>query len=145
MTTEGLNRIAFSIAYKHSPKKLRQLLDHYGSATEALQHAPHTITSEVMRQAEKEAAFIAQHQIQTYFYQDTNYPTRLSHCVDAPILLYSKGQLDVKPKHAISIVGTRTPSELGKDWCRKLVLDLASHIPNLTVIEITDKKILGIL
>ena len=35
----------------------------------------------------------------------------------------------------VSVVGTRMPSERGKDWCRRLVLDLAAQVPDLTIVS----------
>jgi DNA processing protein len=35
----------------------------------------------------------------------------------------------------VSVVGTRHPSERGKDWCRRLVLDLANQLPDLTIVS----------
>jgi DNA processing protein len=111
------------------------LLNEYPTATEAVARHPDWLTQEAMTLAEKELAFIEKHGIGLYYYKDANYPYRLAQCVDAPLLLYSKGAVDVNPKHAVSIVGTRMPSERGKDWCRRLVLDLAAKVPDLTIIS----------
>jgi DNA processing protein len=110
-------------------------LDEYPTATEAIARHPEWLSREAMAFAEKELAFIEKHGIGLYYYKDANYPYRLAQCVDAPLLLYSKGAVDVNPKHAVSIVGTRMPSERGKDWCRRLVLDLAAKVPDLTIIS----------
>jgi DNA processing protein len=110
-------------------------LDEYPTATEAAARYPEWLSREAMAFAEKELAFIEKHGIGLYYYKDANYPYRLAQCVDAPLLLYSKGAVDVNPKHAVSIVGTRMPSERGKDWCRRLVLDLAAKVPDLTIIS----------
>ena len=135
MTQEWLNRIALTWALRHRQKYARGLLDTYGNATEVLKHLPNLVDSEAVQRAEQEAQFIEQHGITMYYYQDANYPYRLSQCVDAPLILYSKGNMDVNPKRAVSIVGTRIPSERGKDWCRKLVLDLAEQVPEVAIIS----------
>jgi DNA processing protein len=88
-----------------------------------------------MEHARKELDFIEKHQIGTYFYKDENYPYRLAQCVDAPLILYTKGNVNMNAKHMVSVVGTRMPSERGKDWCRHLVLDLAKQVPNLTIVS----------
>jgi DNA processing protein len=85
--------------------------------------------------ATKELAFIEKHDIGLYYYKDANYPYRLAQCVDAPLLMYAKGNVHVDTKHVVSIVGTRMPSERGKDWCRRLVLDLAAKVPDLTIVS----------
>jgi DNA processing protein len=135
MNTEWLNRIALTLANKTRLRTLRQAFDKYNSTTEIIAQHPELITPKAIEQAQKELDFIEKHQITCYFYQDTNYPYRLAQCVDAPILLYAKGNIDVNPKHAISIVGTRMPSERGKDWCRHLVIELAAKVPNIAIIS----------
>jgi DNA processing protein len=135
MHEEWLNRIALTWANKTRPRQVRALLDRYGSATEVVAHCREMVTHEAMEHARKELDFIEKHQIGTYFYKDENYPYRLAQCVDAPLILYTKGNVDMNAKHMVSVVGTRMPSERGKDWCRHLVLDLAKQIPNLTIVS----------
>ena len=135
MYEEWLNRIALTWANKTRPRPVRTLLDRYGSATEVVSRFGEMVTHEAMEHARKELDFIEKHQIGTYFYKDENYPYRLAQCVDAPLMLYSKGNVDMNAKHMVSVVGTRMPSERGKDWCRHLVLDLAKQIPNLTIVS----------
>jgi DNA processing protein len=135
MTQEWLNRIALTIALRNQPKRARTLLDTYDSATTAIQQHPEFVSRAILQRAEQEAAFIEQHSIQTYFYKDDTYPYRLAQCVDAPLILYSKGNVTPNPKHAVSIVGTRRPTENGKDWCRRFILELAQQVPELTIIS----------
>lgn len=135
MTQEWLNRMALLHALRHRQKYARSLLDEFVSATEVITHHPELLTREALLRAEQEASFIEKHQIQTYFYQDSAYPYRLAQCVDAPLVLYGKGNVNVNPAHAVSIVGTRIPSERGKDWCRNFVLDLVNQLPNITIIS----------
>lgn len=133
MRQEWLNRIALTWANKTRLRGLRQVLDKCGSATEVVRLYPDMVTREAMLFASNELEFIEKHQIKTYFYKDDNYPYRLAQCADAPLMLYAKGNLDVNPKHVVSVVGTRTPSERGKDWCRQLIHDLAAQVPDLTI------------
>ena len=135
MHEEWLNRIALTWANKTRPRHLRALLDRYGSATEVMNHYGDMVNRDAMDFARRELDFIEKHQISTYFYKDDNYPYRLAACVDAPLMLYAKGNVDMNAKHMVSIVGTRMPSERGKDWCRRLVLDLANQVPNLTIVS----------
>ena len=135
MREEWLNRIALTWANKTRLRGIRQALDQYGSATEVARVRPDLITREAMLFASKEIEFIEKHQIKTYFYKDENYPYRLAHCVDAPLVLYAKGNIDVNPKHVVSVVGTRMPSERGKDWCRRFILDLAAKVPEVTIVS----------
>lgn len=135
MTQEWLHRIALTIALRNQPKNARALLDTYGSATAVVERHPELVNRDAKHRAEQEATFVEQHGIQTYFYQDEHYPYRLAQCADAPLVLYSKGNMNVNPKHAVSVVGTRKPSENGKEWCRRFVLELAQQVPDLTIIS----------
>ena len=135
MREEWLNRIAITWCNRTKQRQLRQLLDRYGSATESIAHHPEMISRAAIEHAQKELDFIEKHSVQLYYYKDSNYPYRLAQCTDAPLLLYAKGNVEVNPKHVVSVVGTRMPSERGKDWCRQLVIDLASHIPDLTIVS----------
>lgn len=135
MNEEWLNRIALTWGNKIRLRNIRQVLDEYGSATEVIKQHPNLINHDAIRFAQKELEFIEKHHIQTFFYKDDNYPYRLAQCSDSPLLLYAKGNMDVNPQHVVSIVGTRMPSERGKDWCRNFVKELATQISDLTIVS----------
>ena len=77
--------------------------------------------------AEKELSFIDKYRIKTLFVTDPSYPQRLLNCFDAPVLLFFKGTANLNVSKVISIVGTRSYTEYGKQFTEKLVSDLASH------------------
>lgn len=77
--------------------------------------------------AEEERTFMQKHKIRAISYLSPEYPKRLSHCIDAPIVLYTKGETNFNPKKAVSIVGTRSASNQGKAFCRKLIEELSRH------------------
>ena len=135
MREEWLNRIALTWGNRTRQRQLRKLLDEYPAAVEAAARHPEWLSREALAFAEKELAFVEKHGIGLYYYKDANYPYRLAQCVDAPLLMYAKGNVNVDTKHVLSIVGTRMPSERGKDWCRRLVLDLAAKVPDLTIVS----------
>lgn len=135
MREEWLNRIALTWGNRTRQRQLRKLLDEYPTAVEAAACHPEWLSREALAFAEKELAFVEKHGIGLYYYKDANYPYRLAQCVDAPLLMYAKGNVNVDTKHVLSIVGTRMPSERGKDWCRRLVLDLAAKVPDLTIVS----------
>ena len=135
MREEWLNRIALTWANKTRHRQMRALLDQYNSATTVLTHFGELVNQEAIQHAQQEWEFIEKHHINLYFYKDDNYPYRLANCVDAPLVLYSKGNVNMNAKHMLSIVGTRMPSERGKDWCRRFVLDLAAQVPDLTIVS----------
>ena len=135
MREEWIYRIALTWANKTRLRGIRQALEQYGSATEVARVRPELVTHEAVLFASKELEFIEKHQIKTYFYKDEDYPYRLTHCMDAPLMLYAKGNVEVNPKHVVSVVGTRMPSERGKDWCRRFILDLAAKVPEVTIVS----------
>jgi DNA processing protein len=79
--------------------------------------------------AEKEIRFMEKYRIQPLALGQPGYPLRLSHCYDAPVLLYYRGSADLNALKIISIIGTRTPTEYGKDRVRDLLLAIAPYEP----------------
>ncbi|WP_286969873.1 DNA-processing protein DprA [Flavobacterium sp. UBA4854] len=83
----------------------------------------------IFERAEKELLFIKNNTIQVSFFQDESYPERLKHCFDAPILLFTAGNIDLKNRKIISIVGTRQITSYGTDFCKKLIEEIAPLDP----------------
>ena len=85
--------------------------------------------TEALAIAEEELVFIKKNNIKPLFYLNDNYPKRLLHCEDGPVLLYSKGDVEYNNPKVVSIVGTRKATDYGKEFCDKIVEELASHNP----------------
>ncbi len=83
----------------------------------------------VFRLAEAEIKFIKENRIKVSFYLDDNYPERLKHCIDGPVLLFSSGHINLSGRKMISIVGTRQMTSYGADFTRKLIEDLVPLNP----------------
>ena len=83
----------------------------------------------IFEKAEQELQFIKSNEINVAYFQDENYPDRLKHCIDGPILLFTSGNINLKNKKIISIVGTRQITSYGMEFCRKLIEDLAPLDP----------------
>lgn len=83
----------------------------------------------VFEKAQKELDFIKSNDVKVSFFQDENYPERLKHCFDSPVLIFSGGNIDLKNKRMISIVGTRQITSYGVEFCKKLIEDLAPLDP----------------
>ena len=77
--------------------------------------------SNELKRAEKELEFIRKNNISPLFFTDKNYPSRLKHCPDAPVMLYYLGNADLNSSKILGIVGTRKASEYGKKICSDLV------------------------
>lgn len=90
---------------------------------------------EALLQAEKEIDFIEKNNIITYFYTDKQYPFRLKECADAPVLIYTKGKINLNENKYLAIVGTREPSDNGKETCRKIVSDIAALVPGVVIVS----------
>lgn len=83
----------------------------------------------VFEKASQELKFIDQNDIKTSFFQQEHYPDRLKHCIDAPVLIFSAGNINLANKRVISIVGTRQITSYGIEFCRNLIEDLAPLNP----------------
>ena len=122
----------------------KKLINHCGSAEKVFQ-AKHSILknidgvgkvlienlkkASVFDLAKKEMQFLKSNCINCSSYLDENYPDRLKNCIDGPILLFSRGNINWNNKKIISIVGTRQVSSYGADFCKKLIQDLAPLNP----------------
>ncbi|TRO67333.1 DNA-processing protein DprA [Christiangramia sabulilitoris] len=78
-----------------------------------------------LKAAEEELKFIENNNIQVHYFMDRGYPEKLKHCLDGPVLLFSKGNIELDKKRIISVVGTRKISAHGIAFCEKLIEDLA--------------------
>ncbi|MFV5694154.1 DNA-processing protein DprA [Flavobacterium sp. LB3P122] len=83
----------------------------------------------VFEKANLELEFIKSNAINAVYFQDEEYPERLKHCIDGPLLLFTSGNINLKNKKIISIVGTRQITSYGMEFCRKLIEDLAPLDP----------------
>ncbi|NNC86612.1 MAG: DNA-protecting protein DprA, partial [Bacteroidia bacterium] len=91
------------------------------------------VNHSVFKRAEEEVEFIEKNNIQSYFYLDEDYPTRLKHCMDAPLLLFGDGNLNLNPARSVAIVGTRNATDYGKEITQQFVNELKQF--DVTVIS----------
>ena len=85
--------------------------------------------------AEKEVRFIEKNNIDVLFYTDKNFPRRLKSCVDAPIILYTKGFLNLDEQRIISIVGTRNATNYGKQVCEEIIQKISERDYNVLIVS----------
>lgn len=83
-------------------------------------------SKDVKLRAEQELNFVEKNEIKPLFYLDSDYPKRLQHCHDSPILLYYKGNADLNVSKVIGIVGTRNITDYGRYAVEKIVEGLSS-------------------
>ena len=123
---------------------LKKLIAHCGSAQEVLTQSDvalsridgigkQTLVSlrdkENAIKAEKELNFIQKNQIKTWYFQDEAYPSYLKECIDAPVLLFTSGAIQINNPKIISIVGTRNITQQGIEFCNELIKDLKTYNP----------------
>ncbi|MBQ6084587.1 MAG: DNA-processing protein DprA [Bacteroidales bacterium] len=84
------------------------------------------VNQDVMKRAEEEMCFIDKNGIKALFYLDQDYPKRLQHCHDSPMMLYYKGAADLNVSKVVGVVGTRNVTDYGRYVAEKIIEDLSS-------------------
>lgn len=150
MDSSLLNKIALSIIPGIGGVLARNLVAYAGSvegvfteSLKTLQKIPgigevnaHRVKDKTLfARAEEEIHFIEKNGIQPCFYTDKDYPRRLKNCPDAPILIYSKGNLNLNAEHILSIVGTRNATNYGKQVCDELIQQIAERNYSVLIVS----------
>lgn len=97
--------------------------------------AAEIVNQHVLEQADKEIEFIQKNNLFTYYFTDNTYPFRLKECADSPIILYGKGDMHFNQGKFVGVVGTRNPSDFGKEYCTNFVSELAQKQPQVTIVS----------
>lgn len=58
---------------------------------------------------------------------DKNYPLKLKHIYDKPVILFARGNIDLLSEKSIAIVGCRDCTEYGQNTSKKLAYDLSKN------------------
>ncbi|MDT0642132.1 DNA-processing protein DprA [Zunongwangia sp. F363] len=144
----NLPELLYALALQHVPNlgdsTARKLIRHCGSAEAVfrekkqnllklngigktrianLQHTAH------LKAAEEELKFIEKNGIGVAYFRDQDYPEKLKHCFDGPLLLFYRGNINLQKKKLISIVGTRNITGHGAAFCEELIAGLAPLDP----------------
>ncbi len=82
-----------------------------------------------LKQAESELMFIDRNGIEAIFYLDQEYPERLKWCDDGPVILFSKGNFRSASQPMLGMVGTRSATHYGLEFCEKFIRDLVAYSP----------------
>lgn len=121
--------------------KIRQLLQQFGSAEEALKASADQIQQLIGFEritpfwnkwqndkiCFKELDLIEQHGVQLIPFTSPLYPKSLLELHDHPALLYVRGNLKPQDQRSIAIVGTRQASIYGNEFAESLARDLAAN------------------
>jgi DNA processing protein len=89
----------------------------------------HLFDAENIKLAAQELKHIQDNAVAHSYFLEDDYPANLQHCIDSPILLFKDGNIDFSNQKIISIVGTRNMSSYGRNFCNKLVEELAEYNP----------------
>lgn len=84
---------------------------------------------QLLEQADEELQFMEANDIAWSYFKDEEYPHRLRHCPDGPILFFRKGNISLENNRVISVVGTRKATTYGRDFCEKIIAELAPLNP----------------
>lgn len=140
--------LIYVLALHHVPKigdlTAKKLISHCGSAEAVLKEKKHNLLkidgigttmlkelfdTSFLKEAEQELQFTKDNQIRCLYFTDEDYPEKLKHCIDGPILLFQSGNVNLKAQRILSIVGTRKITSNGISFCEKLVEQLAIYNP----------------
>ncbi len=86
-------------------------------------------SNQLLHLAEKELAKAEKEGARILAYTDKEYPYRLKQIPDAPTIVYFKGQAPPEAYKTVAIVGTRQPSQYGKQLCEQIVQELLPYQP----------------
>jgi DNA processing protein len=136
MSEDLLYQVALNLIPNIGPKLSKNLISYCGSAKETFANSISKLskipgigqtTALLIRkdpyfsQAEKELKTCESKDIQILSYTDKSYPYRLKSIDSSPIILYKKGSLELNPNRSIGVIGTRTPTSVGKVTTEKLI------------------------
>jgi len=140
MENDLLYQLALSKVPGIGPAHARKLIRHFGEAKPIFQagrpllkkvcgsgdRADAIVQFDEFQDVEKEQSFLEKYAMRPLFITDKDYPQRLLNCEKAPILLFYKGNANLNNTKIIAVVGTRSPTEYGKQAAAMLMKDLAS-------------------
>lgn len=142
------NDLLYTLALQHVPNigdvTAKKLISHCGSAEAVFNEKKQNllkidgigtvILSDLfgehhLKAAKDELEFIKQNNIRYSYFKDEDYPEKLKHCIDGPMVLFESGSINLKQQRIISIVGARKITTQGIAFCESLVETLASFNP----------------
>jgi DNA processing protein len=137
-TREAL--IALNLVEHVGPVRARLLIEHFGDAPKILTAAKSALlrarnigeeTAEAISNWEKsvdlagELKRIADFGCHVLISSDENYPPSLREIYDPPLVIYVRGNLTLKDKNGVPMVGSRMTTHYGIETARKLAYQLA--------------------
>ena len=82
-----------------------------------------------LKEAQSQYQMCLEQGVELISYTSPEYPQNLVHCSDAPLLLFRKGRQDPNLRPALSIVGTRKMTSMGRNFCESFLRELLPYDP----------------
>jgi len=132
--------VALNMIEHVGPVRVRQLLEHFAEASAILSASKQQLlrvrgigeeTAESIANWEKSVDLAAElkrvtdYGCEVVVQSDEHYPAMLREIYDPPVVLYVKGNLTVKDKNGVAMVGSRMTTHYGIEVARKLAYQLA--------------------
>lgn len=115
-------QIALTYLPDVGPVKGRKLASLYPNLSDIFRLAAYCqAAAAVLEEAFKTYLICEEDQVEILFFEDANYPKRLKHLYDSPLVLFKKGNVDLNALRIVAVVGTRHASDVGKKVTDELV------------------------
>lgn len=88
---------------------------------------PSDLIKQSLSFAEREIEQLSKHKISALYLDEAEFPRRINACDDGPIVLYTKGEMDLNVARCIAIVGTRNATAYGIRVTEELVEHIARY------------------
>jgi len=134
---ERIAMLSLSLIKGIGPVNARKILAEFGEATaffKAWAKGKNTLLRNgplhnanivsARREAEKEFRQTEKHQIRVLSLNEGEYPRRLRACDDSPLVLFTRGQMDLNAPRIVALVGTRKATPYGCEMAEALVHEL---------------------
>jgi len=83
----------------------------------------------------EELEFIEKHGIRCVTPADSDYPARLLDCNDAPLVLFSLGNVNYNATRTVGVVGTRKATDYGRRMCHTFIKELHELCPDIAIVS----------
>lgn len=142
--------LALTMIPSIGPQIARKLIAYTGSAASVFREKKNTlrkipgigetlaermVSGNLIRKAEEELDFCSKHDIQLTEFHSAQFPARLKNCVDAPLILFYRGEYCFNSSRIIAMVGTRRASSYGIEICNGLVEEISEAYPECVIVS----------
>lgn len=141
MTPDTRFWLGFNLVPGVGPARFRRLLSYFGSAEAAWRASTpdlvaagldgRTVEQVLARRAridlDHEQERVERAGVAVVTLDDRSYPPLLKNVIDAPPLVYVRGQIEPADELALAVVGTRRMSVYGKQVCERIVREVAGR------------------